>query len=53
MNVKMWLQVEGYSAIVEVGENWFGYIVSWTDGKKKSNLMLSLWPPGWKTLICA
>jgi hypothetical protein len=40
------MKVESLCAIVEVGENWFGCIYSWADNKKKSNLMLSVLPPG-------
>lgn len=40
------LKVEGMVALTEVGENWFGILYSWADSKKKSNLMLSLLPPG-------
>ena len=32
--------------LVEVGENWFGFLYSWSDNKKKSSLMLSLFEPG-------
>lgn len=33
------------AALVLVGENWFGFCFSYTD-KKKSNLMLTILPPG-------
>ena len=32
--------------VVEVGEDWFGVLYSWSDNKKKSSLMLSLFEPG-------
>ena len=32
--------------LVEVGEDWYGVIYSWSDNKKKSSLMLSLLEPG-------
>ena len=34
------------AGLVEVGEDWFGFIYSWSDNKKKSSLMLSLFEPG-------
>jgi hypothetical protein len=40
------LKVENMCALVEVGEDWFGFIYSWSDTKKKSSLMLSLLEPG-------
>lgn len=36
------LKVENMVALVTVGENWFGFIYSWADSKKKSNLMLTV-----------
>ena len=33
-------------ALVELGEDWFGVVYSWSDNKKKSSLMLSLFEPG-------
>ena len=33
-------------ALVEVGEERFGLVSSWSDNKKKSNLLLSLFEPG-------
>ena len=33
-------------ALCKVGENWFGLLYSWADSKKKSNLMLSIFEPG-------
>lgn len=32
--------------LVEVGEDWYGFIYSWSDNKKKSSLMVSLFEPG-------
>jgi len=40
------LKVENMCGLVEVGENWFGFLYSWSDNKKKSSLMLSLFEPG-------
>lgn len=40
------LKVENMSAFVILGENWFGFIYSWADSKKKSNLMLTVLTPG-------
>lgn len=40
------LKVENCVALVTVGENWFGYIYSYADSKKKSNLMLTVLHPG-------
>lgn len=40
------LKVENMAALVTVGENWFGFIYSWADSKKKSNLMLTILVPG-------
>ena len=36
--------------VVEVGEDWFGVLYSWSDNKKKSSLMLSLFEPGLDTV---
>ncbi|KAK4885574.1 hypothetical protein RN001_001845 [Aquatica leii] len=40
------LKVENMTALVTLGENWFGFIYSWADSKKKSNLMLTVLTPG-------
>lgn len=40
------LKVENMAALVTVGENWFGFVYSWADSKKKSNLMLTILTPG-------
>ncbi|CAH1116657.1 unnamed protein product [Phaedon cochleariae] len=40
------LRVENMAALVSLGENWFGFIYSWADSKKKSNLMLTILTPG-------
>ncbi|XP_048523797.1 integrator complex subunit 14 [Dendroctonus ponderosae] len=40
------LKVENMAALVTVGLNWFGFIYSWADSKKKSNLMITILPPG-------
>ena len=33
-------------AVVCVGPDWYGVVYSWSDNKKKSSLMLSLFEPG-------
>lgn len=40
------VQVENMAALVHLSENWFGFIYSWADSKKKSNLMLTILKPG-------
>lgn len=40
------LKVENMCALVEIGVDWFGVVYSWSDNKKKSSLMLSLFEPG-------
>nr|XP_039262841.1 integrator complex subunit 14-like [Styela clava] len=40
------LKIEHKIALVLVGEDWYGIISSWTDHKKKSNLILSLFGIG-------
>ncbi|XP_053662332.1 integrator complex subunit 14 [Anopheles marshallii] len=40
------LKVENMAALVLVGDNWYGFIYSYADGKKKWNLMLNVLPPG-------
>lgn len=40
------LKVENMVALVMLGDDWFGYIYSHADCKKKSNLMLTVMPPG-------
>jgi len=40
------LKVENMCCVVEVGEDWYGVLYSWSDNKKKSSLMLSLFEPG-------
>lgn len=40
------LKVENMCALVEVGEDWYGVLYSWSDNKKKSSLMISLFEPG-------
>jgi len=40
------LKVENMCALVEIGEEWYGVVYSWSDNKKKSSLMLSLFEPG-------
>ncbi|XP_058460146.1 integrator complex subunit 14 [Malaya genurostris] len=40
------LKVENMAALVLLNDNWFGFIYSYADSKKKSNLMLNVLPPG-------
>lgn len=40
------LKVENMVAVVMLGDDWFGYIYSHADCKKKSNLMLTVLPSG-------
>ena len=40
------LKVENMCGLIEVGEDWYGFIYSWSDNKKKSSLMISLFEPG-------
>ena len=40
------LKVENMCCVVEVGEDWYGVLYSWSDNKKKSSLMMSLFEPG-------
>lgn len=40
------LKVENMAALVTVADDWFGFIYSWADSKKKSNLMLTILAPG-------
>nr|XP_023025795.1 integrator complex subunit 14 [Leptinotarsa decemlineata] len=40
------LRVENMAALVTIGENWFGFVYSWADSKKKSNLMMTVLTPG-------
>lgn len=40
------LKVENMAALVLLTENWYGFIYSYADSKKKSNLMLNVLPPG-------
>lgn len=43
----MYKQLEGMVAICKLGEpDWFGMLFSWSDSKKKSNLMLSTFKCG-------
>lgn len=34
------------AGLVQLGDDWYGFVHSWADSKKKSNLMLSVLPPG-------
>ncbi|CAD7080625.1 unnamed protein product [Hermetia illucens] len=40
------LKVESMAALVLLNDNWFGFIHSYADSKKKSNLMLNILQPG-------
>lgn len=40
------LKIENVAALTLLAENWFGFIYSYADSKKKSNLMLTVLPPG-------
>lgn len=40
------LKIENVAALTLLSENWFGFIYSYADSKKKSNLMLTVLPPG-------
>ncbi|XP_039952072.1 integrator complex subunit 14 [Bactrocera tryoni] len=40
------LKVENLAALVLLNDNWYGFIYSYADSKKKSNLMLNILPPG-------
>lgn len=40
------LKVENAAALVLIANNWYGFIYSWADSKKKSNLMLTVLVPG-------
>ena len=45
MNI-FFVQVENMCALVEVGDDWYGFIYPWSDNKKKSSLILSIFEPG-------
>lgn len=40
------LKMENLAALVLLADDWFGFIFSYADTKKKSNLMLTILPPG-------
>lgn len=40
------LKIENVAALTLLSENWYGFIYSYADSKKKSNLMLTVLPPG-------
>lgn len=44
------LKVESLAALVLLNDNWFGFIYSYADSKKKSNLMLTILPPGYDVI---
>ena len=39
--IRIPIQVENMCGLVSLGSDWFGFIYSWSDNKKKSSLMLS------------
>lgn len=44
------LKIESMAALVLLSDNWYGFIYSCADSKRKSNLMLTILPPGKLTL---
>jgi len=40
------LKVENMCGLVSIAEDWYGFVYSWSDNKKKSSLMLSVFEPG-------
>lgn len=40
------LKVENMAALVLLNDDWYGFIYSYADSKRKSNLMLTILPPG-------
>lgn len=40
------LKVESMAALVLLNDDWYGFIFPYADSKKKSNLMLTILPPG-------
>ncbi|XP_051166296.1 integrator complex subunit 14 [Leptopilina boulardi] len=40
------LKVENMAALCALNSDWYGFIYSWADSKKKSNLMLTILEPG-------
>jgi hypothetical protein len=40
------LKIESMAALVLLNEDWFGFVYSYADSKKKSNLMLTILSPG-------
>lgn len=40
------LKVENMAALVLLNDDWYGFIYSYADSKRKSNLMLTVLPPG-------
>ncbi|XP_055382860.1 integrator complex subunit 14 [Condylostylus longicornis] len=44
------LKVDNKAALVLLNDNWYGFIYSYADTKKKCNLMLSILPPGNKVV---
>ncbi|XP_049787030.1 integrator complex subunit 14 [Schistocerca cancellata] len=40
------LKVENMAALCLLAKDWFGFVYSWADSKKKSNLMLTVLEPG-------
>ncbi len=44
-NSFVYIQVENMVAVCQLNTNWFGILFSWTDTKKRSNLMLIVLEP--------
>lgn len=40
------LKFENTAALVLLNDDWYGFIYSYADSKRKSNLMLTILPPG-------
>lgn len=43
------LKFENTAALVLLNDDWYGFIYSYADSKRKSNLVLTILPPGQKT----
>lgn len=46
------LKLDNLAAVVLLNEDWFGFIHSYSDSKRKSNLILTILPPGNELLNC-
>lgn len=40
------LKIENLAAVVLLNDDWFGFLHSYSDSKRKSNLILTILPPG-------